>query len=496
MNYSVLLAFIIYIALMIGTGLFFYSKATTVNAYFLGERKIGPYITSISTQAADMSGWLLMGLPGAIYIGGASAAWVVVGVVIGTYVNWVVIAKRLRQYTRVAGNGVTLPSYFRYRFQDEKGWLSIISSAFILVFFLFYTAAGFVAGAKLLGTVFDMNYYNSLACVGIIIVAYIFAGGFLVISWANCFRGILIVFSIAVVAVGVVMNLGGFSEFVRAANDVSPTMFNMFETIDGEAVSVIEIITLLAWGLGYFGQPHILAQFMGIESPSKIKISRRVAMVWTVVTMISVVVVGIAGRVYLKTPLSETTAELVYAEMVSTMFPGFLGGILLCAILAAIMSTTDSQLFVSASTFTYDVYRVFNKKATNEDVLWMGRWAVIILVAMGCSIASDPDRSVLALVEYAWGGFGATFGPVIIFSLFYRRMTAKGALAGIISGGLTVTVWEIASKIFPNVEILSLYEIIPGFLISAILIVVVSRCDEKPTLEVLQKFDAYKYCDI
>ncbi|ONI45102.1 sodium/proline symporter [Candidatus Epulonipiscioides gigas] len=495
MNYSVMIAFIVYIAFMVAIGAYFYKKTTNVSDYFLGGRKLGAWVTSMSAQASDMSGWLLMGLPGAAYFSGLSAGWIAIGLGIGTYLNWLIIAKRIRQYTKVAGDSITLPSYFTHRFRDEKGILSMICAMFILIFFLFYTASGFVACAKLFSSVFGLGYHVSLIFGGIIIIAYTFAGGFFAVSWTDFFQGILMFFAIIIVPSVAIFDLGGAANFVNEINNINPNMFSIFKNVDGSTLSLIGTISLLAWGLGYCGQPHILIRFMGISSPSEIKKSRKIATIWIIFSLTAATLIGMVGRAYLTTPLDAITSETVYIEMVSKMFPGFLGGILLCAVLASIMSTADSQLLVTASAITEDFYKFFNKEVSEKQLMWIGRWSVIIVAIVACSIASNPESSVLGLVSYAWAGFGATFGPLVVLSLFYKRTTLKGAIAGVISGGVTTIVWQQVALAMDGAGIWGLYEIVPGFLISLIVIILVSKLDKEPAQEILDEFDRYTLCE-
>ncbi|WP_305766797.1 sodium/proline symporter PutP [Candidatus Epulonipiscium viviparus] len=495
MDYSVIIAFVIYIAFMVAIGGYFYKKTATVNDYFLGGRKLGAWVTSMSAQASDMSGWLLMGLPGAAYFSGLSAGWIAVGLGVGTYLNWLIIAKRIRQYTKVAGDSITLPSYFTHRFRDEKGVLSMICAMFILIFFLFYTASGFVACAKLFSSVFGLSYHVSLIFGGVIIIAYTFAGGFFAVSWTDFFQGILMFFAIIIVPAVAIFELGGPVDFVSEINNINPNMFAVFKNADGSTLSFIGTISLLAWGLGYCGQPHILIRFMGISSPAEIKKSRRIATVWIIFALVAATLIGMVGRAYLTTPLDAVTSETVYIEMVSAMFPGFFGGILLCAVLASIMSTADSQLLVTASAITEDFYKFFNKDVSEKQLMWIGRGSVIVVAIVACSIAANPESSVLGLVAYAWAGFGATFGPLVVLSLFYRRTTLRGAIAGVIAGGVTTIVWQQVALAMNGVGIWGLYEIVPGFLISLAVIVIVSNLDRAPSAEILEEFDRYTLCE-
>ncbi|MFI3225944.1 MAG: sodium/proline symporter PutP [Clostridia bacterium] len=495
MTSSVIIAFIIYMCCMIGIGAFFYKRTANVNDYFLGGRKIGAWVTSMSAQASDMSGWLLMGLPGAAYLSGLSASWIAIGLGIGTYLNWRIVAKRIRQYTKVAGDSITLPSYFRNRFRDEKGILSMVSAIFIIIFFLIYTASGFVSCAKLFSTVFGFNYTASLIIGCLVIICYTFAGGFFAVSWTDFFQGILMFFAVIIVPVVALRSIGGTAEFASQINAINTNMFNIFKNLDGTNLSAISVISLLAWGLGYCGQPHILIRFMGISSPDEIKKSRRIATVWVVFSLTAAVIIGMIGRVYLTTQLDSVTSETVYILMVSQAFPGFLGGILLCAVLASIMSTSDSQLLVTASSITEDFYKLFDKKVSDKKLMLIGRGSVVVVAVIACFIASDPNSSILGLVSYAWAGFGATFGPLVVLSLFWRRTTLKGAIAGVVSGGITTIIWNQLAVVTGGAGIFGLYEIVPGFLISLVFIYIFSIIDKEPSKEILDEFDSYTKCN-
>lgn len=497
METSVIIAFIIYLCGMLAVGAFFYKKTATVTDYFLGGRKIGAWVTSMSAQASDMSGWLLMGLPGAAYISGLSSAWIAIGLAIGTYLNWKIVAKRIRQYTKVAGDSITLPSYFRHRFHDEKGILSIISAIFILIFFLFYTASGFVSCAKLFSSVFGFDYIPSLIFGCLIIICYTFAGGFFAVSYTDFFQGILMFFAVIIVPSIALNSVGGMSNFTSEINAINSNMFNIFKNLDGSNLSFISVVSLLAWGLGYCGQPHILIRFMGISSPSEIQKARRISTVWVIFSLSAAVFIGMVGRVYLNldSVLDATSAETVYILMVSQAFPGFFGGILLCAVLASIMSTSDSQLLVTASAITEDFYKLFNKNVSDKQLMLIGRGSVIVVAIIASFIASDPDSSILSLVSYAWAGFGATFGPLVVLSLFWRRTTLKGGIAGVISGGLVTIIWNNIATATGGAGIFGLYEIVPGFIVSLIAIIVVSRLDEEPSKEILDQFDSYTLCE-
>lgn len=492
-NIITIVAFIVYLAFMICVGMFFYGRNRTTTEYFLGGRKLGSWVVSMSAQASDMSGWLLMGLPGAAYLSGISAGWIAIGLAIGTYLNWLFVAKPLRQYTKVAGDAITLPQFFKNRFQDTSGWLSVVAAVFILVFFLFYTASGFVSCAKLFSSVFGTPYLVALVIGAVVVISYTFAGGFFAVCWTDFFQGILMFFCVLAVPVITVQSLGGASAFFSQVNEFNPNFLNMF--VDGATntpLTALGIISLVAWGLGYFGQPHILVRFMGIEKPSAIKKSRRIATVWVFISLTAAVLIGVAGRMFLGDLLVEGGAkETVYITLVSRIFPVFIAGIFLSAILAAIMSTADSQLLVTASALTEDFYHnKIRPNASPQELMWVSRICVISVAVIAALIATDENSTVLGLVEYAWAGFGATFGPLVLCSLFWKRVNKYGALAGIVVGGVVDLVWaQLSGGIF------DLYEIVPGFVFGLIAIVVVSLLTPAPSREITEQFDSYRTCE-
>jgi sodium/proline symporter len=487
-NVNILISFVVYLVGMMAIGWFFYRKTRNLTDYILGGRGLNSWVTSMSAQASDMSGWLLLGLPGYAYLAGFEASWIAIGLCVGTYLNWKFVAKRLRKYTEIAGNSITIPDYFENRFRDNSNILRIVSAFFILVFFLIYTASGFVAGAKLFSTVFQLPYTVGLLIGALVIISYTFLGGFSAVSWTDFIQGTIMFFAVLIVPIIGVFTIGGFGQFNRAVLDTNPQLFNIFTDVNGAGLSWIAILSLLAWGLGYFGQPHILARFMAIKSSSQIKQARHIAMVWVVISLACAVFIGIVGRVYLKTFLEGNASETVFMQLVNALVHPLPAGVLLAAILAAIMSTADSQLLVTSSAITQDFYKVLLRKSAGpRELLWVGRLAVVLVAAAAFVIALDPDSSVLGLVAYAWGGFGAAFGPLILISLFWKRMTRNGAIAGIVSGGVTVLVWkQLHGGIF------DLYEIAPGFVLSVIVIFVVSLLDRPPHADIVAEFESVK----
>lgn len=492
-NIITIVAFVLYLAFMIGVGMFFYGKNRTTTEYFLGGRKLGSWVVSMSAQASDMSGWLLMGLPGAAYLSGISAGWIAIGLAIGTYVNWLLVAKPLRQYTKVVDDAITLPQFFKNRFQDSSGMISVIAAVFILVFFLFYTASGFVSCAKLFSSVFGMSYMMALAIGAVVVISYTFAGGFFAVCWTDFFQGMLMFFCVLAVPTIAISRLGGLGSFVTQVNDFNPNFFHMF--VDGQTntpYTALGILSLVAWGLGYFGQPHILVRFMGIEKPSAIKKSRRIATVWVLISLTAAVLIGISGRMFLGDILTEGGAqETVYITMVTNIFPVFIAGIFLSAILAAIMSTADSQLLVTASAITEDFYHnKIRPNASPQELMWVSRLCVITVAVIAALIATDQNSTVLGLVEYSWAGFGSAFGPLVLCSLFWRRTNKYGAYAGILVGGIVDLIWaQLSGGIF------DLYEIVPGFVCGLLAIIVVSLATPAPDKSITDTFDSYRNCE-
>ncbi|MGE4549651.1 MAG: sodium/proline symporter PutP [Intestinibacillus sp.] len=491
-NVFLIVAFIVYLCFMIGIGMYFYGKNRTTTEYFLGGRKLGSWVTSMSAQASDMSGWLLMGLPGAAYLSGISSGWIAIGLGVGTYLNWLLVAKRLRQYTKVAGDAITLPQFFKNRFRDEHGILSVVSAVFILVFFLFYTASGFVSAAKLFSSVFSIPYLVALAIGVVVVVSYTFAGGFFAVCWTDFFQGMLMFICIIAVPVMTIKGMGGPVPFFEKTHAFNPHFLSMLvDGATGQPYTVLGIASLVAWGLGYFGQPHILVRFMGIESPAAIKKSRRIATVWVAISLTAAVIIGMSGRLFLGDALlSGGKQETVYITMVTHLFPVFIAGIFLSAILAAIMSTADSQLLVTASAITEDFYHAkIRPNASAQELMWISRICVLTVAVIAALIATNPESTVLGLVSYAWGGFGATFGPLVLCALFWKRTTRQGAIAGILVGGVVDLVWaQLSGGIF------DLYEIVPGFVFGLAAILVVSLLTPAPGTEVVQEFETYQEC--
>lgn len=465
-NTEIAITFIAYSALMLFIGFYFYRKNTTTEDYFLGGRSLGPVVSALSAGASDMSGWLLMGLPGALYAGGFVESYIAIGLSIGALLNWSFVAKRLRIYTSLIADSITIPDYFETRFDDDKHILRIVCAIVILVFFTFYVSAGLVGGAKLFESTFGIDYAYALTAGTLIIVAYTFLGGYKAVCWTDMIQGLLMMGALIIVPVVMLGELGGYDEAVKIVAEIKPKALSM-----GEGVSALAIISALAWGLGYFGQPHILVRFMSIRSTKDIPAATIVGISWMVISLIGACLIGVLGIAYVyKFNLSLQDPEKIFIVMSQLLFNPWIAGILLSAILAAIMSTASSQLLVSSSTLAEDFYRrIFKQDASSQMVMKIGRFGVLLVAVIAFLISTDKDSSILKIVSYAWAGFGASFGSVMLFSLFWSRMTRIGAIAGMITGAVVVIVWQNYIAAYIN-----LYEIVPGFIAASLVIIIAS----------------------
>ena len=479
-----LITFLFYIVAMIVIGLMAYRATANFSDYILGGRRLGSFVTALSAGASDMSGWLLMGLPGAIYLSGLSEMWIAIGLIIGAWLNWLLVAGRLRVHTEVQHNALTLPDYFSNRFNDQKKILRIASAFIILIFFAIYCASGMVAGARLFESMFDMSYSTALWVSAIATISYVFIGGFLAVSWTDTIQAGLMIFALLLTPVVVVLSFADINQMTLALEAARPQATDVIGDL-----SVVAIISLLAWGLGYFGQPHILVRFMAADSVKSIPNARRIGMTWMILCLGGAVAVGFFGIAYFQqhpelASVVNANPETVFMELTKILFNPWIAGIVLAAILAAVMSTLSCQLLVCSSTLTEDFYKSFlRKNASQKELVWIGRLMVLLIAMLAIWMAGNPESKVLGLVSYAWAGFGAAFGPLIILSLFWRRMTLNGALAGMIVGAIMVIVWK---NFFSATE---LYEIVPGFLCSLIAIVVVSLLGKVPSEEITTRFD-------
>lgn len=470
MTSSIAISFGGYLLVLFAIAVYAWSRTANLSDYLLGGRRLGTWVTALAASASDMSGWLMLGLPGFAYVAGLGAGWMALGLLLGTWLNWRIVAAPLRRRTEALNDALTLPAYFSRRFPDYRRALNVVAAVMILVFFTFYTSSGLVAAGRLFEMVFAMPYLWAVAAGALAIVLYTFFGGFLAISWADLFQGLLMLLALVVIAVAGSLALdGGFGALAAQR----PDLFEPFNAGGGEVVGVIALLSLVGWGLGYFGQPHIIIRFMAIRDEAALPQARRIAVSWTALCLASALVIGIVG-VGLVPGLEGAATETVFMRLAELMFHPLVTGVLLAAILAAIMSTAEAQLLVASSALTEDLYRGMVRGAPDSrKSLWLGRVAVLVIAAVAWTLALNPESRVLDLVAYAWAGFGAAFGPAIILSLYWQRMTGLAALAGILTGGITVVLWERLSG-GPG-GIFELYELVPGFIFGWVAIWVVTR---------------------
>jgi len=509
-------AFVLYFIAMVAIGVIFFvkSKGTTEKDYFLGGRAMGPWVTAMSAQASDMSAWLLMGLPGSILAFGFGQAWIGIGLAIGTAANWILVAKRLRKFSKAAGDSITLPQYLSNRFASKSHTLSIICAVVFLVCFTIYVASAFVAGTDVFTTLVpSLSRTAAMLIFAAIVIAYTFLGGFNAVCWTDFFQGLLMLAALLLVPIVV-----GFS------NNLDVTALDtIYKGPKGEEFKFVanffsaspqDIISGLGWGLGYFGMPHIIVRFMAIEKPSMVKKSATVAIIWVVLSLAATIIIAYLGRMFVydngldlsEELLANGQQSLVFVKLARYVFPSFIAGLLLAAIIAASMSTADSQLLVAASSFTSDIYKpILRKKASNDEIVWVSRIVVIAISVVAYFIASsegEAAQAIMNLVSNAWGIFGAAFGPIILCSLFWKNTNAKGAIAGVISGGVVALLWAYMGDIlglFGITEVpamFSLYEIVPGFIISLLAIFIVSKATGGASEEIKAEFEAVKKADI
>jgi len=478
----------LYFIAMIGIGLYAYKKSTSDAAgYMLGGRSLSPSVTALSAGASDMSGWMLMGLPGAMYVTGLSSIWIAIGLVIGAYFNYLIVAPRLRTYTEVANDSITLPDFFEHRFKDDRHLLRIVSSIVIILFFTLYTSSGIVAGGKLFESSFGLNYEIGLYVTAGVVVLYTMFGGFLAVSLTDFVQGCIMFIALVLVPFVVISDIGGLSVMHETINSLDADKFNMFQ-----GVSALAIISAMAWGLGYFGQPHIIVRFMAIRSTKDLPIARRIGMTWMIVAVCGATATGFAGIAYVaKTGVTLGDPETIFILLSQVLFHPLIAGFLLAAILAAIMSTISSQLLVTSSSLTGDFYQAFlNKGATDKQLVLVGRLSVLLVAIVSVFLAYDRNSSILSLVSNAWAGFGAAFGPLVILSLHWKKMNKQGALAGMLTGAFTVLFWIYAPITIGGQSLSSLmYEIVPGFILATVAIVVVSKITAPPEASVEKMFD-------
>lgn len=497
----ILASIIVYLIVTIAIGVWSSKKNETTEDFYLGGRKLGPIVTAMSAEASDMSSYLLMGVPGVAYVSGlADATWTIIGLAVGTYLNWLIVAKRLRIYTVKANNSTTVPEFISNRFGDDKKILSVIAAAVIIIFFVPYTASGFSACGKLFSTLFGMNYLTAMIISAIVIVAYTTLGGFLAASTTDFIQSIIMTFAILTVLGYGVVTAGGFENVkVNAQGMAGYLSMVQTHTADGAApYGPITILSTLAWGLGYFGMPHILLRFMAIEDHNKVKLSRRIATIWVVISMAIAVGIGIAGRAMSEVgviPKLED-GETVLIEISRLLashgaLAAIIAGVILAGILAATMSTADSQLLAAASSVSKDILNgVFWKNMSEKTAMLLARITVLVISTIAMIIARDPNSSVFSVVSFAWAGFGAAFGPVILTALFWRRTNKQGALAGMVCGGVMVFVWKFLVR--PMGGAWNIYELLPAFIVALAAIIIVSLLTAAPEKEITEVFDDVK----
>lgn len=499
----ILSAFVIYLVLMVVIGAVYMKKTSNAEDYFLGGRGLGGWVAALSAQASDMSGWLLMGLPGAVYAMGTGQSWIAIGLFIGTVCNWIFISGRLRRYTIEANNSLTLPAYFENRFRDEKRILLLVSSVVIVIFFLVYTASALAAGGTLFHSVFGLDYHLALAIGALVILAYTFMGGFMAVCTTDFIQGTLMLIGLLAVPIVAWTLLDGSLSDMLAQSGVAggPDAYLSLFSNGGESYRAIDIISQLAWGLGYCGMPHILTRFMAVKNEKELKKSRVIAIVWVALSLGAACVIGVLGRAYLYPVIlgsdGAASTESVFIEMITKVFTKdlalpFIGGIFLCGILAAIMSTADSQLLVAASSVSEDIYRSYiHPEADSKKILRVSRVTVAVVAILAFIIAWNPDSSIMGLVSNAWAGLGSAFGPIVLLSLFWKRTNLAGGVAGIITGGLAVIIWDYiplgGGQTLGSVT--GLYSLVVGFALSSLMIVICSLATKAPSQEILDEFE-------
>lgn len=510
---QILIAMVIYMAAVIGIGIVYARRANkNSEAYFLGGRSLGPWVTAMSAEASDMSGWLLMGLPGVAYwCGLADAAWTAIGLAVGTYLNWLLVSKRLRRYSIQANNAITLPEFFSNRFREDKKVIMFLAAAFILVFFTVYAASCFVTCGKLFSTLFGTSYISMLIVGAVFVLLYTLLGGFLAESASDFMQAIVMILALTVIVVISTIKAGGIGEVLTNAREI-PGFLEFFglatPLVNEEGQQLVEagkplfgqasdygfltICSMLAWGLGYFGMPQVLLRFMAIRKEKELKSSRRIAMVWVVISLAVAVFIGIVGRqLFPMEHLTKSSAEGIFITLSTSYLPPIVAGFVMAGILAATISSSDSYLLIAASAFAKNIFQgMFKKNATDKQVMWTTRITLLVLTLIGVLIALDENSVIFQIVSFAWAGFGATFGPLVLFSLFWKRINRAGAIAGMVGGAGMVFLWKLVISGFGGV--FAIYELLPAFLFSAICIVVVSLLTKKPSAEIEADFEAVR----
>ena len=486
-----IVTFLVYILGMILIGFIAYRVTNNLSDYILGGRRLGSFVTALSAGASDMSGWLLMGLPGAIYAGGLIEGWLAIGLTIGAYLNWKLVAGRLRSHTEHCGDALTLPEYFHNRFNDKTRIIKILSAIIFLLFFAVYCASGVVAGARVFENLFGVPYANAIWYGAIATILYTFIGGFLAVSWTDTIQATLMVFALILTPVFVLINIGGFEamqEAITQAEILANKNYNDIFT----GTTVLGVLSLLAWGLGYFGQPHIVVRFMAAESVKSLENARRISMTWMVICLAGAIGIGYFGMAYFfarpeQASVVNANHEQIFIELAKLLFNPWIAGVLLSAILAAVMSTLSAQLLICSSAITEDLYKgILRPQASDKELVWLSRLMVLAVAALAIYIAQDPNSQVFGLVKDAWAGFGSAFGPVVLLSLFWKRMNGFGAIAGMLVGALVVYFWK---DITLSLSLPEMYSMIPGFISAMIAIVVVSLVTPSPSQAIMETFE-------
>lgn len=509
---QILIAMVCYMAVVIGIGIYFAKRSNQSSEdYFLGGRSLGPWVTAMSAEASDMSGWLLMGLPGVAYWCGLSdAAWTSIGLALGTYINWLLVAKRLRRYSAVAGDAITLPDFFSNRFHEKKKVIMTLSALFILIFFTVYASSCFVTCGKLFSTLFGASYQSMMIAGALFVVIYTFLGGFLAESASDFMQAVVMIFALTVILITGTLAAGGLQAVVDNAKSI-PGFFTFFgiasPSVDangiqqvangapvfGEAGSYgfLTIISTLSWGLGYFGMPQVLLRFMAIRKTDELVRARRIATVWVVISLAAAVLIGLMGRAMF--PVHETLntasgAENVFIVLSRHLLPPLLAGLVMAGILAATISSSDSYLLIAASAVSLNIFKgILKKDASDKQVMTMSRIILLLIAVVGVIIAMDENSVIFTIVSFAWAGFGAVFGPIMLFSLFWKRTTQAGAVAGMVTGGVMVFLWNLVLK--PLGGVFGIYELFPAFVLSCLVILVVSLLTPAPSTQIQQEFD-------
>ncbi|MBK3494595.1 sodium/proline symporter PutP [Viridibacillus sp. YIM B01967] len=480
-NMYQLIAIVIYMIAMLAIGWYAFRRTSNLTDYMLGGRSLGPAVTALSAGAADMSGWLLMGLPGAVYASGLIEAWIAIGLTVGAYLNWVYVAPRLRMYTQVSNDSITIPSYLENRLRDKTKLLRIASGIIILVFFTFYVSSGMVAGGVFFESSFGYNYHTGLLISSGVVIAYTLFGGFLAVSYTDFIQGLVMFLALIIVPIFGLFLTGGVGETIASIKEVDPKFLSLFA-----GTTITGIISTVAWGLGYFGQPHIIVRFMAIKSVKETKQARRIGISWMFLSLFGAIATALVGVAYYQQNSGELkNPETVFIVLGQLLFHPFIAGVMLAAILAAIMSTIASQLIVTSSALVEDIYKaVFKSDASDKQYVFLGRMAVLLVSVFAMALAWKQDNKILDLVSFAWAGFGAAFGPIILLTLYWKKITNWGALAGMVTGAVTAYVWGTNDSLKA-----AMYEIVPGFIICLLVAVVVSLLTYKPNKEIEEEFD-------